>query len=260
MPEALLRIWRLFATVLGFALFGGGALLLGIIYFPLLHVLVRDDANRVRLARLTMHRSFRAFLTITELLGLIRCRIIGREKLARTGLFILANHPSLLDVVFLIALVPNADCVVKPDLLRNPLMRIPMRTTGYVSHPSGVEVIEGCIASLTAGNNLIMFPEGTRTIPNRAPCLQKGAAYIAVRSSHDITPVTINCRPVALAKGQPWWSVATERIQFVIEVRDDIKIKPFLSVVSDRAGPGARQLTDYLTAYFSAENRPHAGA
>lgn len=255
-----MRIWRLLATVLGFALFGTGALLLGIIYFPLLHVLIRDEASRIRLARLTIHRSFKAFLAIAQMLGLIRWRIIGREKLARAGLFILANHPTLIDVVFLIALVPNADCVVKPGLLRNPLMRIPMRTTRYVSHPSGVEVIEGCIASLSAGNNLIMFPEGTRTAPNRAPCLQKGAAYIAVRSGHDITPVTIDCRPVAMAKGQPWWSVAAEHLQFVIEVRDDIKITPFLSVASDRAGPGARRLTDYLTAYFSAENRPHAGA
>ena len=260
MVELLVRIWRLLATLFGFALFGGGALLLGLIYFPLLHVVIRNDAVRIRHARFAIHRSFRSFLHIAELLGLIRFRIIGKEKLARAGLFILANHPTLIDVVFLIALVPNADCVVKPGLLRNPLMRIPMRTTRYVSHPSGVEMIEGCITSLLAGNNLIMFPEGTRTPPKGVPHLQKGAAYIAVRSSHDITPVTINCHPIAMAKGQPWWSVATERIQFVIEVRDDIKIKPFLAVAVDRAGPGARQLTDYLTDYFSAETRPHAGA
>jgi hypothetical protein len=40
---------------------------------------------------------------------------------------IIANHPSLIDVVFLIGLVRQANCVVKQSLWENPFTRGPVR-------------------------------------------------------------------------------------------------------------------------------------
>ena len=46
-------------------------------------------------------------------LGLITYEIKGRERLLPRGQLIIANHPSLLDVCFIIALIEESDCIVK---------------------------------------------------------------------------------------------------------------------------------------------------
>lgn len=257
MTECAGRAWRLLATGLAFSVFGLGGLLLWLAYFPLLQWLDRDPVRRTRRARLAIHHSFRLFVDIMRGLGLLRYRISGQERLARGGQLILANHPSLIDVVFLIAMVPNADCVVKAGLARNPFTRGPVRAAGYICNDSGVGVIDDCIASLQAGNNLIIFPEGTRTTPGRPLQLQRGAANIAIRGRCDMTPVHIRCSPPALSKELPWWKVPPRIIDFSFDVRDDIEVEPFLEADGSEA-LAVRQLTRYLSHYFSTEIPIHA--
>jgi 1-acyl-sn-glycerol-3-phosphate acyltransferase len=259
MLETLERGWRILATGISFATFGLGGLGLRLIYFPLLQLIVWDQARQTRLARLAVHYSFKAFIEWMRILGVLRYRIEGVEKLSRPGLLILANHPTLIDVVFLISLVPNADCVVKAGLVNNPFTRGPIRATGYLCNDSGPGLIQDCIASVKAGNNLIIFPEGTRTPVNGPMQLQRGAANIAVRGPCAITPVTIRCEPLGLTKGTPWWRVPPKRMNFTLRVHDDIAVTSHLRAAGDEAR-AARQLTTQLRDYFSRERHGNAGA
>ena len=98
----------------------------------------------------------------------------------------LANHPSLIDVVVLISIIPNADCVVKAHLFKNPFLRGVVKNTGYISNADPEGLLVDCKKSLAAGNNLIIFPEGTRTKVGQAVKFQRGAANIALRClTHD---------------------------------------------------------------------------
>jgi 1-acyl-sn-glycerol-3-phosphate acyltransferase len=259
MIEALERGWRVLATGLAFALFGLGGLLIWLLYLPLLQLLIRDERNRRRHARSVIQHCFWLFIEFMQVVGILRYRVAGEHKLQRTGLLIVANHPTLIDVVFLISLVRNADCVVKSSLATNPFTRGALRATGYTSNDSGVELVEACIASLRAGNNLIIFPEGTRSVEGHAMRLKRGAANIAVRGRCNLTPVEICCRPLSLTKGLPWWRVPPRRMQFTIEVRDDIAVEPFIVSAGGEA-LAARRLTDYLRTCFSPEQVHHAGA
>src|SRR5947209_5702796 len=83
--------------------------------------------------------------------------------------------------VFLMAFVKRADCIVKSQLWHNPFTGGPIRAAAYISSAHGPELVNACIASLRAGNNLIIFPEGTRTPAAGPVALQRGAAHIAVR-------------------------------------------------------------------------------
>ena len=180
---------------------------------------MREPVRQTRLARLAVHHAFRFFIWYMRFLGVLRYELKGVEKLSRSGLLILANHPTLIDVVFLISLVPNADCVVKASLANNPFTRGPIRATRYLCNDSGPGLVQDCIASVKAGNNLIIFPEGTRT-PVQGPMqLQRGAANIAVRGPGEFTPVIIRCEPLSLTKGSPWWKVPPRRMHFTIHVR-----------------------------------------
>jgi len=45
----------------------------------------------------------------------------GRERLGRPGQLIVANHPTLIDVVLIVAFTPAPACVVKAAPVRQPV-------------------------------------------------------------------------------------------------------------------------------------------
>jgi len=253
MFSRLERAVRVFTTGFCFVVFGLGGLVMRILLFPVLTTLVRDPVRRALLVKQVIRGSFRMFLGMMRGLGVMSCELRGVERLQRHGLLVLANHPTLLDVVFLMSLTQRADCVVKAALRDNPFMRGPVTAAGFVCNDSGADLVQGCIDSLHAGNNLIIFPEGTRTARSGGMHLQRGAANVAVRGRVNITPVSIRCEPPTLSKGEKWYQIPIRRMHFVIEVRDDIVVAPFLEGVAE--GVAARRLTTHLTDYFSWETQ-----
>jgi 1-acyl-sn-glycerol-3-phosphate acyltransferase len=259
MARSIDRAWRVLATAFAFTMFGLGGLALRVVVFPLLQLFVREPTRRVKYARLTIHHAFRGFIGLMRFLGILRYRIEGLEKLGGVGQLVLANHPTLIDVVFLISLLPNADCVVKSSLARNPFTGGPVRVTNYICNDVGADLVEECIASVKSGNSLVIFPEGTRTPVGGSMHLQRGAANIAVRGACNITPVTIRCVPLSLTKGLPWWKVPPRRMFFTITVHDVIPVAPFITQAGGELAVAARRLTEHLHHYFSTETATHAG-
>ncbi len=257
MLESLSRCWRVLATGLSFIVFGVGGLLLRVAVFPLLNLLVWRRQRRVALARGVIRLAFRGYIGLMRGLGVLRYELSGLEKLERGGLLILANHPTLIDTIFLMAFVKRADCIVKSALWNNPFTGGPVRAAGYINNEGGADLVADCIASLQRGNNLIVFPEGTRTLADGVIRLKRGAANIAVRGGRDITPVLISCQPSTLGKGEKWWRVPARRVQFRIAVQDDLAVAGFLA---DGASDvmAARALTAFLQQYFTGKQERHA--
>ena len=249
------RLWRIAATAIAFGCFGIGGLLLGVVVFPLLRLTVRSAERRGRWARALIGWVFRLFVRWMRFLGLITYEWRGIERLQRRGLLVLANHPTLIDVVFLIGHVPDALCVVKSTLANHPSTRGPVLATGYICNNSGADLLQACVDKLRAGGNLIIFPEGTRTRPGQPLKMQRGAAQIALRGGLAITPVHIRCEPLGLFKGQPWWQVAERPLHFSLEVADDLSPAPFLEAAGGEASLAARHLTEHLIQYFSPSTR-----
>jgi 1-acyl-sn-glycerol-3-phosphate acyltransferase len=252
MINLLARVWRMAATALCFGVFGVGGVLLNLLGFPLLRCWLRDPVSRAAKAQHLIHHVFRFFVGLMRVLGVLRVEVRGLERLQRPGLLIVANHPSLIDVVLLISLVERASCVVKSELRHNFFMRGTVQTAGYLCNDSRVGFLHDALAALAKGQSLIVFPEGSRTPLAGALPLQRGAAHIALRAGVNITPVRIRCQPPVLTKGLPWYSVPGRRPHFLLEVGDDIEVASFVqaghSIVSM-----TRQLTQYLADYFCLE-------
>jgi len=244
--------WRLLATGISFAVFGIGGLVLWAIVFPALSLAVKDPARQSQLARRTIHNTFRFFIGLMKMLGVLSYEVHGLNKLNRSGLLILANHPTLIDVVFLMSFTHQADCVVKASLIRNPFTRGPVLAAGFIRNNMGPPMLNDCIASVGKGNHLIIFPEGTRTTPGQPLKLQRGAANIAVRGNFPITPVVIDCRPSTLTKDKAWWQIPNERPHFFLAVQDDLPTAELVAGCGNDS-LAARKLTDYLTDYFTPE-------
>jgi 1-acyl-sn-glycerol-3-phosphate acyltransferase len=248
--------WRRLATGSAFSLFGIGGALLWLVVFPALHLFIRDREKRGRVARGVVHRTFALFIGYMHRIGILTYEIKGLESLQRPGLLILANHPTLIDIVFLISLLKNADCVVRSGLAKNIATRGAVGATGYISNDNGAELVEACIKSVKSGKNLVIFPEGSRSKPDRLLPFQRGAANIAIRGQLNITPVLIKCTPPTLSKGLGWYNIPSRRFHVSIEVLPDILVENFCI---DTDALAARKLTEYLTHFFTTElNRASA--
>lgn len=249
--------WRVFATGFSFVSFGIGGIVLRVLVFPMLNLLVWHRAQRTAFARGIIRFTFRSFVALMRGLGVLRYELIGGHRLERSGLLILANHPTLIDTVFLMAFVKRADCIVKAGLWNNPFTSGPVRAAAYINNDQGADLVTDCIASLASGNNLIVFPEGTRTPSSGVISLKRGAANIAARGRYNMTPVVISCVPMTLGKGEKWWRVPARFVQFRIEVKEDIAIDQFVTHgVSEVMA--ARRITEYLEHYFIEGNKHHA--
>lgn len=254
MLALLSRGWRLVATVFCFAVFGLGGLVLRCLVFPPLGWLVRDPECRAAIARRVVHWNFRRFVGLMHLLGIYRYEVRGLERLQRPGLLILANHPCLIDIVFLIALTPRGNCIVKASLLHNPFTRGPLLGANYITNDHhGPQLLQRCVDSIHQGDHLIIFPEGTRT-PFGAATLpfQRGSANIAVRAGMPVTPVVILCDQPFLTKGAPWWKIPPARPNFVIDIREDLDTQALTADCANEA-LAARTLNQTMQQFFERE-------
>lgn len=243
--------WRFVATGMSFAVFGLGGVLLSLTLFPAIRLVSRDrDAQRRRIQR-AMHRVFRLFVLQMRLLGVMTCEVEGAQRLVRPGALIVANHPSLIDVVLLIALIPEVDCIVKRGLWRNPFLRWPVAWADYIPNQGSAEdLVRDAAASLRRGRSLIVFPEGTRSVPGRPLALQRGAARIALAADAPIVPVTISCTPSTLTKAEPWYRIPRRRPHWRIAVGETVSPAAF-SPPGAPPALAARRLTQHFVDYFS---------
>ena len=136
---------------------------------------------------------------------------------------IIANHPSLIDVVVLISLIPNAGCIVKRGVWRNPFMRSVVSMAGYIPNNGADELLKDSAKVLARGNNLIIFPEGTRTVIGKdLNPFARGAANIALRVEADVLPIILKTDVRGLTKEQPWYEIPRQTMNM-----DVIEGKPF---------------------------------
>jgi 1-acyl-sn-glycerol-3-phosphate acyltransferase len=243
--------WRVFATGFAFVLFGIVALVNSAILFPILRLSTWNADTARRRIQHALQLTSAAFMQVTRVLGILTYRIEGAERLREPGRLIVANHPTLIDVLLLVSQIPEVDCIIKQSLARNPFLRGPASWAGYLPAAAGAELVEECSATLRSGRSLLVFPEGTRTVPGKPLRLQRGAAHIALAADTLIVPVTITCDPPTLSKGNPWYRVPARRFHLHAVVGEPVCARDF---VRDNEVPtrSARRLTQWMLAQFDA--------
>jgi|KBSMisStandDraft_5_1062788.scaffolds.fasta_scaffold09007_10 1-acyl-sn-glycerol-3-phosphate acyltransferase len=245
------HVWRIFATGFVFVLFGVGALIISVTMFPLLRLSTLNADTARRRIQHGMQFMFRAFMETMRVLGILTYHVDGAERLREPGRLIVANHPTLLDVVLLVSQMPEVDCIVKRGLWRNPFLRWPVSWAGYLPNIEGEALIEECSATLRRGHSLLVFPEGSRTVPGKPLRMQRGAAHIALAADSEILPVTIACDPPTLFKGNPWYRVPARRFHMHVSVGTPIAARKLLRE-GDVPSLAARALTQWMLTQFEA--------
>lgn len=186
---------RFFATLFGFILFGVAGVLFKIALLPYTLKSTKGDIKRQLEARRMIGKVWRFFVGYLQWSGVLSVRFNGLEKLGRPGQLILANHPSLLDVVLLISHYSEPNVLVKKDLLHNPSMKSQIIASGYIPNDESMEMLEEIDAVFKSGQSLLIFPEGTRTGWDGQVKMHRGAVSLGLRSASVITPVCIKMTP-----------------------------------------------------------------
>jgi 1-acyl-sn-glycerol-3-phosphate acyltransferase len=248
------RIRRAIGSGVSFALFGLSGLVLAFAVFPVLRRLPGSQEERELRCQAVVRRFFRGFLRFTEAIGVLRLRVTGVDSLREPGQLVVANHPTLLDAVFLMSLMPQADCVVKRAALANPFMRGVIRGTGYLSNDRGGELVDACAQRLREGRSLLVFPEGTRSPAGGLGPFRRGAAHVALESGKPMRTVVITCRPPALGRGQKWYDMPDERLEIHIDCRATFDPAPLARGSASR-GLAARQVTAALRDFYAKKQQ-----
>ena len=228
--ERLGYFWRMAGTGLAFITFFGGGALLALTAFPIVRMITPNDFRRRERKQFLIHLLFRLYVRMLQTLRLLDLKVEGQEKLQDgAGKLIVANHPTLLDVVLLMALVRRAQCVVKKELWENRYLGRLVRSLGYIRNDLELDsMLVACRKALSEGKNLIIFPEGTRSVPLEAMHLRRGFANIATLLGARIQLVTITCKPPTLVKGEQWWIIPSRRPLFRVEVGDCLDVADWL--------------------------------
>lgn len=130
---------------------------------------------------------------------------------------VVANHPSLIDATLLLARLPDAVCIFKPALLRNPFVAPAAIMAGYASGDGGIDLLHDVAAAVASGRSLLVFPEGTRTtrgVPLNP--LKPGFALIARRAAVPVQVVIVRPDTEILPRGRPLWRVPDFPVRFEI--------------------------------------------
>lgn len=243
------RAWRIPATGVGFGLFGLGAALASVSIFPLIYPLPIKQRTKEVFTRTLIAIIFRNYLRVLHWLGLLSYELYNVKQLHEPNQLIIVNHPSLLDVVFLIALTGDTSCIVKGSLWRNPFTAMAVRAANYISNNDS-NLFQRCLTTLEQGNSLIIFPEGTRTKPGEELKFHRGPSNIALSSGKAITPVVISCKPAALLKNTQWYEISESPPHYTIRVMPPYCVAKYMAE-GQLQSTAARQLTRDLIAYFT---------
>jgi 1-acyl-sn-glycerol-3-phosphate acyltransferase len=230
MPPVLnwpLYIYRVLAKWFSFFFFGITTLILVIIVFPFMCLFLHPRERFKKYGRRFVSSSMRFFVSLMHFLGIVNLEADNRKNYRHLSSKILvANHPSLLDIVMLFSLIPNVDCIVNKYLDRNIIVTGVIRQLYILNSLDLENILQACVESLKQGNCLVIFPEGTRTPRSGKVILNKGAARVALYSGCNIIPVHIGgTDKYGLGKKDPWTGFNT-RERYVYRISMGTEINP----------------------------------
>ena len=229
--------------------FGLGGLLLNLACALLL--LVPDRRRLGPGTRLAIKRLFIFWRQWCHATRIFRVTWRGFEnETLSTGTVYVANHPSLVDAQVLISALPDAICIFKPALLRNPAIGPAALMAGYASGGDGLDAIRDAADKVAEGRSLVIFPEGTRTGPGqRLGPLKPGFALIARRARAPIRLITIEVSRHLTTRGRAWWKLPELPTWMIVTLGETIPADTALTPA---------EVTAYVAEKLTASAQPVA--
>ena len=230
-----------------FFLFGFICLIGNLIFTPIILLNLQKFRLIKNFSRFSVRISWNFFLKCTEIFGYQSSNYNILQKLNKPNSMIICNHPSLLDVVFFLAKVKNANCIVKKELKKNIFLYPAIKASGYILNDDSF--LENSIRSLKSGESLIVFPEGTRT--KDEIFMHKAAFFIAIKGAKNLKITTLTMNPRSLKKGQKWYETPKIKVKYNFKIDSEIDLEKFYANKPDTLR--VRILTQEINKFYKKE-------
>jgi len=200
-----------------------------------------------RLGRAGVSFIYRCCWASAERLGLMQIDSSALDVLRDEpgGLIVAGNHPTMLDALLVVARMPRGLCVMKAELMRNIFLGGGARLARYIRNDVGRGMVRDCVKALREGNQLVLFPEGTRTVAAPINAFKPGITLIAHLAQAPIQTIFIESFSPYLTKGWPLLQAPP------VPVRIRIRLGRRFAPDADH-----RALLHRLELYFAEELRP----
>jgi 1-acyl-sn-glycerol-3-phosphate acyltransferase len=127
----------------------------------------------------------------------------GTENIPHGGCLLAVKHQSVWDTCALFAIFDRPVFVLKSELMFIPFFGWALARLGCIPVKRGTgksaldNMVRGTRVALSQNKQVVIFPEGTRTMIGQAPNYKSGI-------SHLYTALEVTCIPVALNSGALW--------------------------------------------------------
>ncbi|MEX6506924.1 lysophospholipid acyltransferase family protein [Jiella sp. M17.18] len=127
-----------------------------------------------------------------------RSEVTGVENLPRSSAIIAAKHQSYWDVLALVAVVERPTFILKKELMRVPVFgayarRMKMIPVDRAKRGGAIaSMVAGAEAAIADGRQIIIFPEGTRTLPGVEQDYRQGVFRLYEALDLPVVPVALN--------------------------------------------------------------------
>ena len=149
----------------------------------------------------------------------VKIIIKGKENIITDQkFFIAASHQSMFETFYLQTIFNSPVFILKKELLQIPIFGWYLKKIGSISinrnkvSKDNLRFFEDILSSVKNSNRpLIIFPQGTRVLPDERPSFKKGATRI-------YQELNIACQPVAINSGYVWPKKGTKKSHKTITV------------------------------------------
>ena len=136
---------------------------------------------------------------------LVKINIIGKENIITNERFFIAcSHQSMFETFFLQTIFNAPVFILKKELLKIPIFGLYLKKLGSISinrnktTKENLGFFDEIVKAVTDSKRpLLIFPQGTRVLPEERPKFKKGTGRI-------YETLKIKCQPVAVNSGYVW--------------------------------------------------------
>ena len=222
----MIKLFRSIVVIFLFGLFGIGALYIRYMIFPF----QKTKSEHYK----TLQQSWQFFVWLMKKLKIIKLNVKDIEQLKSIkNSIITSTHPSFIDIVILMAIIPNSTCFVAEKLSRNPFFKGIVNLLFIVETNSIEEWLDNACQKLNDGLNVIIFPMGGRHHRGEKLKIRRGTALIAQKSQKDIVMLSIKNSFDFLQNHQPIYQAGSKPVEYEIDYLGVLNTKEYLNKYSD---------------------------
>lgn len=177
----------------------------------------------------------------------IRYQVRGLENLPKGPVILAVKHQSAWDTFFFDSVLADAVYVLKKELLSIPFVGWHMRKTEMIAvdRSAGIKamhyMLEKARATIAAGRQIVIFPEGTRTKPGTSGHYMPGLAMLAASVDATVVPVALNSG-LFWARNAFFKRPGTITVQFLPPMPAGLDRRAFLNELQSRIEMTTRAL------------------